>query len=183
MNILYVNSCIREESRTDRIARALLNKLGDYEEVQLAKEDIQPLTLEGLEKRTKLISENDYTAEEFRFAKQFAEADIIVVSAPFWDLSFPAALKAYFENIYITGIVSEYGPDGRPHGLCNARKLYYVTTAGGPYTPDYSYNYVRDLAMNYFGIKDAKLILAEMLDVEGFDAEKIVEATISNLEV
>ena len=46
-----------------------------------------------------------------------------------------------------------------------------------------SYNYVRDLAMTHFGVKDTELIAAEMLDVEGFDAEKIVEAVISDLGV
>ena len=179
--ILYVNSCIRKESRTDRIARALLNKLGDYEEVKIAEEDIHPLTIEKLEKRVRLILERNFNSEEFRFARQFAAADIIVISAPFWDMSFPTALKAYFENIYITGVVSEYGADGRPHGLCRAKKLYYVTTAGGPYIPDHSYNYVRDLATVCFGIKETELIKAEMLDVKGFDAEEIVKTAISGL--
>ena len=41
-------------------------------------------------------------------------ADTIVIAAPFWDFSFPAALKIYIENIYVTGIVSRYGSDGRP---------------------------------------------------------------------
>ena len=32
---LYINCCPRRESRTDRLARALLAKLGDYEELRL----------------------------------------------------------------------------------------------------------------------------------------------------
>ena len=34
--ILYINSCVRKGSRTDRIARALLEKLGgEYAEVDI----------------------------------------------------------------------------------------------------------------------------------------------------
>ena len=33
--ILYVNACVRTESRTNRLAKALLAKLGAFEEVRL----------------------------------------------------------------------------------------------------------------------------------------------------
>lgn len=180
--ILYINSCVRDESRTNRIAQTLLQKLGgDYVELNLEEEQLQPLSKSTLEYRTQLIGEGDYTSPIFRYAKQFAEADTIVIAAPFWDFSFPAALKIYIENIYVTGIVSRYGSDGRPVGMCKAEKLYYVTTAGGPYVPDYSFGYIRDLATQYMGIKEVELIKAEMLDVDGFSAEDIVAKTIEQL--
>ncbi len=180
--ILYINSCVRSESRTDKIARAVLEKLGgEYTELYLPDENLQPLSKERLEKRTALIEKGDYSDDMFRLAKQFASAEKIVVSAPFWDLSFPSILKLYIENIYVTGIVSEYNSDGTPHGLCRADEIIYVTTAGGPYVPDYSFGYIKDLAENYLGIEKATLIKAEMLDVEGFDAEKIIKKVISEL--
>ena len=104
-----------------------------------------------------------------------------MISAPFWDLSFPAILKTYLENIYVTGLVSEYDESGIPRGLCRAKKLYYVTTAGGPYLPDYSYDYIRALATVCFGIPETELIKTEMLDVEGFDAEALVTKTNQGL--
>lgn len=180
--ILYINACVRQDSRTDRIARALLNQLGgDYEELYLPDSDILPLNAERLNKRTQLIESGQYNDPLFDYAKQFALADTIVIAAPFWDLSFPAILRIYLENIYVIGVVSEYGADGMPHGLCKAEKLYYVTTAGGPYTADYSYDHIRELATICFGIKETKLIKAEMLDVDGFDADEIVRSTIDNL--
>ena len=118
----------------------------------------------------------------FRLARQFQQADVIVIAAPYWDLSFPAVLKAYLENIYVTGLVSEYGADGIPHGLCRAKKLYYVTTAGGPYLPDYSYDYLRALAVGCFGIPETELIKAEMLDVDGFDAQALVEQAVNDIQ-
>ena len=38
--------------------------------------------------------------------------------------------------------------------LCKATELYYVTTAGGPYDPTYSYGYIESLAKNFFGIPE-----------------------------
>lgn len=178
---LYVNACMRAGSRTDRIARALLQKLGGaYEEVKLSGAFV-PLTEETLNRRTALIETGDYSDPMFDAAKQYAAADVIVIAAPFWDYSFPADLKVYFENIYVTGLVSRYGPDGMPVGLCRAKKLYYVTTAGGPYVPTFSYDWVKALAQFAFGIPETELISAEMLDVDGFDAEQIVADTIAKL--
>jgi len=179
--ILYINACVRSESRTDRIARALLEKLGEYEEVSLSNIGLKPLDEETLQRRTELISAHYYSDNMFNLAKQFASADIIVISAPHWDLSFPALLKIYIENIYVTGIVSRYDENGTPLGLCKAEKLYYVTTAGGPLIEEFGYGYIRDLMINYFGVKNTMLIKAEMLDVDGFDSERIVSDTIRSI--
>ena len=177
--ILYVNACVREDSRTNRVARALLQRLGgEPEEVRLAELDLQPLSEERLSKRTELIEQGRFSDPMFRLARQFQQADEIVVAAPYWDLSFPAVLKLYLENIYVTGLVSEYTESGEPHGLCRAKKLWYVTTAGGPYVPDFSYEYIRTLATVYFGIPETELIQAEMLDVQGYDAQALVEEKI-----
>lgn len=181
--VLYINACVRSESRTERIAKALLGKSGGIiEEVKLTEIDLQPLTEEKLRKRTQLIEERDYSDKMFDLAKQFQKADEIVISAPYWDFSFPALLKLYLENIYVTGLVSEYTETGEPHGLCSAKKLFFVTTAGGTYLPDFSYTYLRFLAQTCFGIPETELIKAEMLDIDGFDAEAITEAKIEEIQ-
>lgn len=180
--ILYINACVRNESRTDRLARELLDKLGDYDELRLSEENLNPLDKESLEYRSELIEKGQFDNDMFKYARQFATADIIVISAPFWDLSFPAILKTYIENIYVTGLVSKYGEDGRPVGLCKATKLYYVTTAGGPYVGTYSYDYIKDLATDAFGIKSTELIYAEMLDIVGNDPEKILSDVIQTIQ-
>lgn len=164
--ILYVNCCPRNGSRTAQMAEKLLKELGEYEEINPEKEGLLPLNDERLKYRTQRIEKGDYSDDIFRYAKQFAKADTIVIAAPFWDLSFPAILKIYIENIYVTGIVSKYTKEGKPEGLCKANTLYYITTAGGPYDGRYSYDYIKDLAKNYFGIEKTVLMKAEMLDVE-----------------
>lgn len=184
MKLLYINACVRKESRTDKIARALIKKTGEgyeVEELKLSGLNLTPLNEERLNKRYSLIASQSFDDPEFLLANQLARADIIVISAPYWDGSFPSLLKLYIENIYITGIVSKYSEQGIPVGLCKGKMLYYVTTAGGPYNSTYSYDHIRDLAINCLGIKETKLIKAEMLDVIGFDADKIVADTIANL--
>ena len=179
---LYINCCVREESRTDRLARAVLQKLGgDFTELKLYEEKPKLLDRETLNKRTALIEQGDYSDQMFDYAKQFASADEIVIAAPYWDLSFPATLKTYIENIYVTGIVSTYDESGMPVGLCKAKELYYITTAGGPYDPTYSYGYIESLAKNFFGIPTTHLVKAEMLDIAGNNAEEILSREISRI--
>ena len=179
---LYINCCVRGESRTDRLAKAVLQKLGGgYTELKLYEETLRPLDAEALNKRTALIEQGDYSDGMFDYAKQFAAADTIVIAAPFWDLSFPAPLKIYIENIYVTGIVSEYDENGAPRGLCRAEHLYYVTTAGGAYDPTYSYGYIEALCKACFGIPHTHLIKAEMLDITGNDPEAILNNAIAGV--
>ena len=180
--VLYVNACVRQESRTDKIAKELLKRLGgNYQELKLSEQGLKPLSEEKLNKRMALVSAGDYSDPMFNLAKQFAAADQIVIGAPFWDGSFPSALKVYIENIYCIGIVSEYDEKAMPRGLCKADKLYYVTTAGGPLITDFGYDYIKAIATTCFGIKETKLIKAEMLDVDGFDAQEILGQTIAGL--
>ena len=182
--ILFVNSCIRKESRTLDLANELLKKLGGkYEEVNLLKEDIKPLDTQSLELRNEIIESGNYDHPMCKYAKQFAAADTIVRAAPYWDLNFPAVLKTYLEQVYVTGIVSRYNEKGIPEGLCKANKLYVVTTAGGPFLPEYSYNYVKDLTTKAFGVKETKLVVAEMLDIQGMDVDKIMREAKANIEI
>ena len=104
MNILFVNACVREESRTKKIAEHLFEKIKEdqklnIDELDLEKEDIKPLTKALLDKRDGLLADGRMDDEMFRYARQFAAADEIVIAAPFWDLSFPALVKDYIENV------------------------------------------------------------------------------------
>ena len=179
---LYINCCVRKNSRTDRLAREVMKKLdGDFEELVPGQEGLMPLTAEMLEKRTRLIEKGDYSDEMFRYAKQFANAEHIVIGAPYWDMSFPSSFKVYLENIYVMGIVSRYDENGKPVGLCKGKTLTYVTTAGGKYEMGFSFGYIQTLAELYMGIGETRLVYAENLDIVGNDPEAILEQVIANL--
>ena len=53
---LLINCCARQESRTNRLARALLKKLGSYEELRLYDEPLLPLNEESLLRRDALLA-------------------------------------------------------------------------------------------------------------------------------
>lgn len=178
--VLFVNACVRSDSRTRKLAEAVLSKIsGDYEEIKL--EDINfPMTDEAfLKKRDNLIAEQRFDDDSFAMARQFSAADTIVIAAPYWDLSFPAMLKQYIEHINVLGITFEYTPEGIPKGLCKAEKLYYVMTAGGNYvTEEFGFGYVKALAQNFYGIGDVELIKATGLDIYGADVKAIMDKAI-----
>ena len=174
--ILYINSCVRKASRTKRIAEHLLEKLnGNVVEVKTAELSFPVVDEAFLEKRDSLIASLRFDDPLFEQARLFAGADTIVIAAPYWDLSFPAALKRYIEQINVLGITFEYTSEGTPKGLCRAKKLYYVTTAGGVYVPgEYGFGYIKVLAQNFYGIQEVELIQASGLDIYGADEESII---------
>ena len=174
--ILYVNACVRGSSRTRRLADCLIKTLpGPVTELRL-EELAFPKTDEAfLRERDRLLAEARFDAPMFDLARQFASAEQIVIAAPYWDLSFPAALKQYLEQINVVGITFHYTPEGVPEGLCRARKLFYVTTAGGDFAPEsFGFGYVKALAQSFYGIPEAELIQAEGLDLVGADPETIL---------
>lgn len=175
--ILLVNACVRPASRTMELARELLKHLdGSVEEVDIEKEKILPLTNAQMEKRQAACDAGITDLPMMKYAWQFAEADEIVVAAPYWDLSFPAILKAYFEQITVSGVTFKNMGDGSYKKLCKAKKLYYVMTAGGPiYEPNMGFEYVKTLVSEFYGIKDITLFTAEMLDVDGMDVAAIMD--------
>ncbi len=181
--ILYVNACVRTESRTKQLAEILLRKLNrPYEEIRLKDYSFPVVNEEYLNERDRLTLNGNLQAPVFALARQFSEAETIVIAAPFWDLSFPAALKQYFEQINAVGITFKYSEHGVPIGLCKASALFYVTTAGGYYVPDeFGFGYVKALAQNYYGIQDVRQISAAGLDIHGADVDAIMKAAEDSL--
>ena len=181
--VLFVNVCVRGESRTKQLAVRLLEKIGG-DQVEVRLEDVSfPKTDEAfLKKRDSLIAARQFEEEYFSLAKQFAAADTIVIAAPYWDLSFPAVLKQYIEHINVLGITFEYTPEGIPKGLCKAKKLYYIMTAGGTFVPEeYGFGYIKALAQSFYGIKDVELIKATGLDIVGADVVGIMKEAVKTI--
>ncbi len=181
--ILYINACVREASRTAELAEQLLKKLDQpYEEVCLEKIDFPTVNEDYLNQRDRLITHGDDDNPMFDLARQFAKAETIVIAAPFWDLSFPAMLKQYLELINVVGITFQYSEEGVPVGLCKAKRLFYVSTAGGFYVPEeFGFGYVKALAQNYYGIQDVRKIEAVGLDIVGADVNAIMKAAVAAL--
>lgn len=175
--ILFINACVRPQSRTKRLAEYVLRKIGkEVKELNLAEEKIAPLDNNILEQRTKLAASGIFSDKMFALAKEFANAEKIIIAAPYWDLSFPALLKCYIEQINVIGITFAYNNEGKPYGLCKADELIYVTTAGGVIqNDDFGFGYIKSLAQRFYGIKNVSYIKTENLDIIGADVEAILQ--------
>ena len=180
LKVLFVNGCIRgENSRTLRLCRTALEEVetvfpgAEVEEIALDREtDLAPLRSDTLALRGELEEKGDFTHPMFRFARQFAGADVIVLGAPYWEYQFPALVRCYLEHISVGGVTFTYGEDGRPHGLCRAKRLLYLTTAGGPILDrNCGFDYVKTLCGQMLQIPDIDWAGAECLDVWGEDVE------------
>lgn len=187
--ILFVNACyFQETSRTQRLADALLSKKLEDEpeaevvELSLIDAGIEPLDEETLAFRTKCCEAKDFSDSMFDIARQWREADEIVIAAPYWDLSFPSILKAYIEHLCVNGLTFTFGDDGRYVGHCLAKKLTYVMTSGG-YIGELNmgWDYVTTVCKRFFGIEEFECITAEGLDIVGNDPDAIVADVIAGL--
>lgn len=172
MSVLFVNACLRgEESRTLKLCRAYLDGVEDVEEVDLAALRLAPMYAEEVDRRAALQSKGDFSDLIFDLSKQFAAADEIVIGAPYWDLSFPAALKAYIERVSVCDIAFCYTEQAECVGKCRASKLTYITTCGGSVNgANLGYEYFCGIA-KMFGIPETRFVAAENLDVWGCDIE------------
>jgi FMN-dependent NADH-azoreductase len=182
-NILYINACCRENSRTDELAQHLLGCLEDnIETVNLFEKKINSLDAQLLSKRDNLLKDGNIDDVSFSLARQFSLADTVVIAAPYWDLMFPSILKVYLENITVCGVTFRYSEKGIPQSLCRAKNLYYVTTAGGYIGENnFGFDYVKAVAKGFFGICDVKFFSAEGLDIYGADINQIMQKAKENI--
>lgn len=126
--LLVIDSCMRPESRTRKILEAAKEALAsryEIESIDVNAAGLLPVTPEVLEERTSGIVPEPIVA----LARKIAAADRLVVAAPFWDMSFPAALKTFFENMSLFGVT--FTDNGEACvGLCRCKKVMYITTRG-----------------------------------------------------
>lgn len=178
--VLFINACIREESRTLKLCESFLNSLDKNKffitEVDLSNFPLMPLTNESLERRNLDCKQKNYDSPYYDYAKEFKDAQMIVIGAPFWDLSFPSVLKVYIENVSIEGLTFTYNETGLV-GLASASNLVFITTRGGIYTDstlEQGVPYIKAIS-KFFGINNFDSISCEGLDIYGNDEAKLLE--------
>ena len=181
--ILFINACIRPESRTVILAKHLLSKLnGEVQEVNLEKEAIPALNTATLKYRQDLLAAEKFDDPMLRYARQFKEADMIVIAAPYYDLSFPSSLKNYLEAVACVGLTFYYDENEVAQTHTKARKLYYVSTGGGDLKKQYGFEYVKALVGEFYHIFDVQGFFAEKLDLIGSDTEAIMKDALQNVD-
>lgn len=180
---ITVNSKPENMSASRTVGRAFVNKFIEkhkdfqVEELDLYKCHIPRLEYEYFEKRNCMIKEEDFKKldskqqEEVhqivKLTEQFKEADVYVIAAPMWSLSFPAPLKEYIDCIVMDGKTITITED-KIEGLLNdkPRGMLYIQSSGAkiPWIAkkvwNKGLNYVADI-MNFMGIKKFEDLLVD----------------------
>ncbi len=185
-NVLYINSCIRKESRTEKLAHMYIENLlktGLYnvKEIKLKDLNLKPFNEEMLKERNEDVKKSNYDSDKYTYAKEFADADTIIISAPYWDCSFPSILKVYIEHICVNGITFEYTKEGIPIKKCKSDNLIYISTSGGNVPEDNSVKkYINEFG-DMMGINNIKFYFAEGLDIYTNDVDNIINSTFKKM--
>lgn len=149
--LLYisVNSKPEELSSSKTVAREFINKFlkehrdFEVEELDLYKEHIPRLEYQYFEDRNCVISEEaakklpEKDQKEIQIIRdlcnQFISANMYVIAAPMWSLSFPAPLKEYIDCIVQVNKTISFEKGKKPKGLLNdkVRNLVYIQSSGG----------------------------------------------------
>ncbi len=169
--LLFVDCCIRREgSRTRKLAEAFLGNLPQgwtVEKVTLMDEPLLPLMEGGFRQRDELLLRGDFSHRRFDYAWQFQRADAILVAAPFYDLSIPALLKVYIENVSVDGITFLCDANGL-RGNCRAESMTFLTSRGGFYenSPDEMGSRYMEALCGFFGTGTYRCIAADGVDMD-----------------
>ena len=179
--LLYisVNSKPENLSSSKMVARKFINKFlernGDFkvEEVDLYKEHIPRLEYQYFKDRNCVITEEEAKKlpekdqKEIRkirdLCDQFISAQMYVIAAPMWSLSFPAPLKEYIDCIVQEEKTISFEKGKKPKGLLDdkERAVVYIQSSGGniPWIldpiMDKGENYVAQI-MKAMGIKNVQ---------------------------
>ena len=126
--LFYIDACLREGSNTKKIADVIIDELSKKYEIETVRLSMHTFPVVGND----ILNDraNGIVPEKFVvMAKKIADADRLVIAAPFWDMSFPSALKVFFENMSLFNVT--FASDEKEcYGLCKAEKVLYITTRG-----------------------------------------------------
>ena len=180
--ILVIDACVRrEESRTrllmDEAVSALKEMHPDweFETLPLADMELNYWNTESLRERDALLAAGKLDAPVFAYGRQFAQADGVIVAAPFWDLSIPAVLKVYIENISAEGVTFRCTSEGL-EGMCKAKWMLFLTTRGGIWEGsdmEQGSRYMEAMS-RFFGVDRYVCVAADGIDIVELDSEKIM---------
>lgn len=184
MGLLFVNCCLREDSRTERLARMWLEHYeGDVTEVSLADAEVAPLTSDTISDYAEAVATGDYSSPMFDVARQFAAAEEVLIAAPLWNFALPAKLHDYLELVCSQGITFDIDAAGGYVSLTHARRLVFVSTSGGLWPKaedDHAFGYLETLCRLFWHVSRVEKVVAEGLDANGCDVDQALAAAIGN---
>ena len=114
---------------------------------------------------------------------ELLEADAIIISAPIYNFSVPASLKAYFDLVARAGLTFQYTENG-PKGLLEGKKAYVVVSSGGTEIDsdiDFAGKYIKHF-LSFIGITDVEMIKLDQLMLDAESKQKRANDQIKQLQ-
>ena len=172
MKLLFINACSNKNSKTLKLAKEIINLFENDYLIDIINTYSLPFSFindDIIEKRNK----GEFDPLAYKYANMIKNADRIIIASPLWDMSYPASLKVFIENIMIPNVLFRYEAD-KAIGLSNAKKLLYINTIGGKVDINYGFEEIKAIA-NLWGIKEVLDISIDLVDVipNRFEDEKI----------
>ena len=183
MKIYQIDSSARKKGSTSRaLAKKLLDKIKKPEDEVIYRDlDDEMLFVSGLTESGMQIPENEQTNQHKKMfelsdklVSELKESDKIIISVPIYNFGPPATLKAWSDLAARVGQTFKYTEDGTRIGLLDDKQVYLVITSGGTKInskEDYLTPWLIHM-LNFFGIKNIKIIAADQM---AFDYEKSIK--------
>ena len=172
-NILRIDSSVRNaDSMTRKLADEVVSRLVENNpNAKLVQRDVSSGTdfIDGhwveanyTDKDQRTESHKLKLSLSDQYVDELKAADTIVLAAPIYNFSIPAALKAWIDQICRARETFRYTENG-PEGLLKGKTVYLVMASGGvPFGSeiDFASGYLKQV-LRFIGIEDVRNIFAE----------------------
>ena len=188
--IYQIDCSARKEGSTSRkLAQKLLKKIKKNDDQLIYRDlDDEMLFISGLTESGMKIDKKDQTEHHKKMfelsdklVKELKQSDIIIISAPIYNFGPPATLKAWADLAARVKLTFNYSEDGERIGLLEDKQVYLVITSGGTKIQgdeDYLTPWLIHM-LNFFGIKNIKIIAADQM---ALDYEKSIKQAENKIE-
>ncbi len=192
MKIYQIDCSARKKGSASRnLAKKLLNKIKKpNDEIIYRDLDDEMLFVAGLTESGMSIPENERTEQHKKMfdlsdklVKELKDSDIIIISTPIYNFGPPATLKAWSDLAARVKSTFKYSSDGKQIGLLDSKKVYLVITSGGTKVDskdDFLTPWLRHV-LNFFGIKNIKVISADQMSIDYEGSIKKAEDEIDKI--
>lgn len=191
MNLLKINS---SSNRTDSISRKYVTEISakiqsQSSHLEVIERDVAYSELPFLDesllnaffaKEERTLEQQETLRLSDTLVNELMKADYIIIGAPIYNFSIPAALKAYFDLIARVGLTFKFTENG-PVGLLKGKKAFVVISSSGTAIGsaiDFSSKYIIHF-LSFLGITDVALI---SLDQLLFKQEEIIKQVAHKIE-
>ena len=188
--IYQIDCSARKEGSTSRkLAQKLLKKIKKKDDQLIYRDlDDEMLFISGLTESGMKIPVEQQTEDHKKMFElsdklviELKESDIIIISVPIYNFGPPATLKAWADLAARVKLTFKNSEDGDRNGLLEDKQVYLVITSGGTKIQgdeDYLTPWLIHM-LNFFGIKNIKIIAADQM---ALDYEKSIKQAENKIE-